>query len=112
MLSSTDDGDVLIPLHERCLTIIRRALARRAELAPELLGSSPSLLDVYRALCTHFSRNVKESRRVAKESGYYGTGDFMNYGMEYDHGYYGAREFWAFDGWMQTRTNEVRMIVT
>ncbi|KAL5610703.1 hypothetical protein FOBRF1_006820 [Fusarium oxysporum] len=101
-----DSSDVLLPLHESCLSILRHALASRDELTPKPHGSLPSLASVYKALCAQFARNVAESRMIAKATGFYGTGDYMNYGMEFDHDYYGAREFWAFEGWMQTRANE------
>ncbi|KAH7237868.1 hypothetical protein B0J15DRAFT_538423 [Fusarium solani] len=101
-----DSSDVLLPLHENCLSILRRALEWRDELAPEPHEPFPSLVGVYKALCAQFARNRAESRRIAEATGFYGTGDYMNYGMEFDHDYCGAREFWAFEGWMQTRANE------
>ncbi|RSL61891.1 hypothetical protein CEP54_006025 [Fusarium duplospermum] len=30
----------------------------------------------------------------------------MEYGLEFGHGYYGARDFWASEGWEPTKANE------
>ncbi|RMJ10590.1 hypothetical protein CDV36_009803 [Fusarium kuroshium] len=103
--SAKDTEDILFPLHDGCLTILEHVLTWRARLSPEG-GSPPSLMDVYKALCAQFACNVQEKRRIAKESGFYGSTDYMEYGLEFDHGYYGAREFWASEGWEPTKTNE------
>ncbi|RSM18171.1 hypothetical protein CDV31_002896 [Fusarium ambrosium] len=106
VLSSTKDtGDVLFPLHDGCLTILQHVLAWHARLAPEG-ASPPTLTSVYEALCAQFACNVQEKRRIAKDSGFYGSTDYMEYGLEFDHGYYGAREFWASEGWEPIKTNE------
>lgn len=104
--SAKDTSNVLFPLHDACLTIVQHVLTWRARLSPEG-GSPPSLGDVYKALCAQFAFNVQEKRIVAKERGFYGSTDYMEYGLEFDHGYYGAREFWASEGWEPTKANEV-----
>jgi hypothetical protein len=101
-----DTSDVLFPLHDYCLAIIQHVLTWRARLSPEG-GSPPDLMRVYRAFCAQFSCNVQEKRIIAKERGFYGSTDYMEYGLEFDHGYYGARKFWASEGWEPTKANEV-----
>lgn len=103
--AADDSNDVIFPLHDNCLRLLRRALARRADISP---GYPVDLADVYKSLCTKFSHNVAESKRLTKASGFCGADDYMNYGMEYEHGYYGAREFWRFGGWEVAASNEVR----
>ncbi|KAH7271046.1 hypothetical protein B0J15DRAFT_388942 [Fusarium solani] len=103
--SAKDTDDVLFPLHDGCLTILQHVLTWRARLSPEG-GSPPDLMRVYRAFCAQFSCNVQGKRRIAKERGFYGSTDYMEYGLEFDHGYYGARKFWASEGWEPTKANE------
>ncbi|RSL85289.1 hypothetical protein CEP51_003386 [Fusarium floridanum] len=103
--SAKDTEDILFPLHDGCLTILQHVLTWRARLSPEG-GSPPGLTSAYKALCSQFACNVQEKRRMAKESGFYGSTDYMEYGLEFDHGYYGARKFWVSEGWEPTKTNE------
>ncbi|KAL2690071.1 hypothetical protein Neosp_004139 [[Neocosmospora] mangrovei] len=49
---------------------------------------------------------MQEKRRIAKESVFRGSTDYMEYGLEFNHGYYGARKFWASEGWETTKSNE------
>ncbi|WAO86393.1 F-box domain-containing protein [Fusarium falciforme] len=103
--SAKDTNDVLFPLHDACLTIVQHVLTWCARFSPEG-GSPPSLSDVYKALCAQFAFNVQEKKIIAKERGFYGSTDYMEYGLEFGHGYYGAREFWASEGWEPTKANE------
>lgn len=103
---------MLFPLHDNCLKILQRAIAWRVGLTPEPGPPLPSLVSVYKALCAQYARNVAESSRLAKETGFYGSSDYMDYGLESEHKYYGAREFWASEGWMPTRLNEVYLLLT
>ncbi|KAI8682584.1 F-box domain-containing protein [Fusarium sp. Ph1] len=103
--SAKDTDDVLFPLHDACLTIVQHVLTWRARLSPGG-GSPPSLTGIYKALCAQFAFNLQEKKRIDKERGFYGSTDYMGYGLEFDHGYYGARVFWASEGWEPTKANE------
>ncbi|KAJ3520408.1 hypothetical protein NM208_g13719 [Fusarium decemcellulare] len=106
VLTTAKEGDdVLFPLHENCLSILQHALAWRGELCPET-ESTPSLVTVYKNLCAEFARNVAEKRRITKETIFSGSTDYMDYGLEFDHEYFGAREFWLSEGWEPTKANE------
>lgn len=106
MSHGKDTDDILFSLHDACLTILQHVLTWRARLSPED-GSPPSLSNVYKALCAQFVVNTQEKMIIAKESGFYGSTDYMEYGLEFGHDYYGAREFWASEGWGPTKANEV-----
>ncbi|KAF4989932.1 hypothetical protein FDECE_14546 [Fusarium decemcellulare] len=105
LTTANESDDVLFPLHENCLSILQHVLAWRAALCPET-KSTPSLVTVYKNLCTQFVRNVAEKRRIAKETGFSGSTDYMDYGLEFDHAYFGARGFWLSEGWEPTKANE------
>ncbi|KAH7145442.1 hypothetical protein B0J13DRAFT_622189 [Dactylonectria estremocensis] len=106
LASAKDSGDVLFPLHENCLIILQRAIAWRIGLTPEPGPPVPSLVRAYKALCAQYARNVAEKARLSKKTGFYGSSDYMDYGLEFEHDYEGAREFWASEGWTATRGNE------
>ncbi|KAF4458779.1 f-box domain cyclin [Fusarium albosuccineum] len=105
LTTANQSDDVLFPLHESCLSILQHVLAWRAELSPET-ESTPSLATVYKNLCAQFSRNVAEKRRITKDTGFSGSTDYMDYGLEFNHEYLGAREFWVSEGWEPTKANE------
>lgn len=102
-----DTGDGLFPLHERCLSILRHAIAWRAEFGRQPPSPSPSLMAVYRFLCSQRKRNLAEMHRIADQGGINGTSSYGSYGLEFDHDYYGARRFWTYQGWEVCAANEV-----
>ncbi|KAH7165228.1 hypothetical protein EDB81DRAFT_678918 [Dactylonectria macrodidyma] len=106
LAAANDSGDVLFPLHENCLTILQRAISWHASFIPEPGPPLPSLVRVYKALCAQYARNVAEKARLSKKTGFYGSSDYMDYGLEFEHDYEGAREFWASEGWTPTVDNE------
>ncbi|KAF7547423.1 hypothetical protein G7Z17_g7744 [Cylindrodendrum hubeiense] len=92
-------GDGLFPLHNRCLNILRYAIAWHIEYARQPPSPSLSLMGVYKFLCSQRKRNLVEMYRIANQEGINSTSDYASYGLEYKHNYYGARRFWTSEGW-------------
>jgi len=106
-----DSGDALFPIHDRCLGILQEVIAWRAEFGRQPPPSSPgSLAKVYRFFCDQMGRDLEGRRQIiAKEvKKLYGNPiDYGRYGLEFDHGYYGARRAWAYLDWEVDNRNEV-----
>ena len=109
VISRSDDGDVIFPIHDRCVDIVRRVLLRRAQLAsPESSQSEGSMKKFYELLVQQNESNIAQSRDIGSAAGGHRVGDYADYGIEYDHDYYGARQYWEFDGWQTATDSEVR----
>lgn len=104
-----ETGDGLFPLHKQCLRILRHAISWRAEFTRQPPLPSLSLTGVYRFFCAQRRRNLEQRYRIADKGGINGTSSYASYGLEFDHGYCGARRFWGYQGWEVCAANEVRL---
>ncbi|KAF4617008.1 hypothetical protein G7Y89_g15141 [Cudoniella acicularis] len=85
VMHSDENGDVVFPIHNACIEIAE-VFCRSWN---EESSSGATLLTFYDALCKQYSRNM------AAPSG----GEFGMYGLEWDHRFYGARDFQDYLDW-------------
>jgi hypothetical protein len=94
-------GDVLFPIHDACLELIDRAL--RSKNAKRPVSATPLTLETFwNALCKRYSAML--DMKGARISLYQ---DYGMYGLEWDHGFFGAREFQDYNGWVGVHGHEV-----
>ena len=100
------DGNeaMLFPIHDRCLELLQRLCEHRTkQICPSSSQDKvPTTLEAFcHALCRRRERNQAPDLIVANY--YYGKSG----GLEWEHDYYGARQFWA-DEWETEPGWEVR----
>ena len=81
------------PIHDHCLSLTKRLLKSRSVPASHFTSAvvPHNLFSFCAALRRRRERNLKSEKRKLNQ--YYG-----GYGLEWDHDYYGAAQFWE-DGW-------------
>ena len=102
----TDDvGSMFFPIHKACLDIIER-LCQIRQAQDQAFGSDrPKTLEAFcDALRQRRWRNLTKPDKSMREDQYYANCG----GIEWPHGYYGARQFWA-DEWNTEPGWEVHM---
>ncbi|CZR51704.1 uncharacterized protein PAC_01581 [Phialocephala subalpina] len=83
-------GTVLFPIHTACLSIIQHALSWRKHQTPSA-SSVMTMEDFYKVLCQQHERNSVATETMSPET----AAAFGLQGLEWEHGYYGARQFWS-----------------
>jgi hypothetical protein len=101
---SNGTGDVLFPVHDACLELIDRAL--RFKNAQRPVSATPITLETFwDALCKRYSA-MKEIKGP-KSSHLALPQDYAMYGLEWEHGFFGARDFQDYNGWRGVHGHEV-----
>ena len=88
--STDEENGMLFPIHQACLDIVDQFCERRKDHdtnEPKTLEDFCDLLELRRRV------NSNDSRKIMQDQYYANQG-----GLEWTHGYYGARQFWA-DEW-------------
>ncbi|KAM3087393.1 hypothetical protein ACMFMG_001488 [Clarireedia jacksonii] len=100
---SNGTGDVLFPIHDACLELVDRALRFKNAQTP--MSANPITLETFwNALCKRYSmmmeiRGQRSSNpRLRQDYGYYG--------LEWEHDFFGAREFQDYNGWVGAHGHE------
>ncbi|KAH9207212.1 hypothetical protein DL95DRAFT_483582, partial [Leptodontidium sp. 2 PMI_412] len=87
---SDETGSVLFPIHTACLSIVQHALCWRKH--QRITASSLTTVeDFYKVLCQQHERNMKAAQNMSPQAAV----AFGLQGLEWEHGYYGARQFWG-----------------
>lgn len=88
--STDEENGMLFPIHQACLDIVDQLCERRKDhdtKEPKTLEDFCDLLELRRRVNSNDSRKIMEDQYYANQGG-----------LEWTHGYYGARQFWA-DEW-------------
>jgi hypothetical protein len=94
--SPSGDGEVMFPIHDACLEVIEHVVESRNEvLTPRMPHAT--LETLYDSLCKQYARNAKAPPRTNANLS----------GLEWDHDYYGAREFQGYYDWEAGHGDEV-----
>ena len=82
---------MLFPIHMCCFKLMQRIWRFRKE---QQSSKHPQTTEAFcNALCRRYDANRRKKLKPGCEWPYANSG-----GLEWDHGYYGAKQFWA-DGW-------------
>jgi len=82
--------DVLFPIHDACLDLIDHVL-RWQNLYTAASAPSLTLETFYEKLCGQYLKNMS----MVHQSQY----EYGMFGLEWEHGYYGARDMQNYNGW-------------
>ncbi|KAL9628894.1 MAG: hypothetical protein Q9164_007112 [Protoblastenia rupestris] len=93
---ATDEANgMLFPIHKACLDLIDQLCQLRQRVNPSMYNKKPSTLETFcDALQQQRWNNLHKPDKSPEEDYYYAKSG----GIEWPHGYYGARQFWA-DEW-------------
>ena len=116
VLDKNDNGVVLYPVHDACLSIIERIAARRSQCERNADGPSSkyaTLEGYYEGLLRLHDRNTEYpygteiEDEVAKFTAY--PSEYGSYKLEWEHQYYGASRFADGSAWSFVPGWEVRL---
>lgn len=91
--SSDEKDGMLFPIHQACLDLVDRICQFRYEHSKTQASAPKTLQDFCDVLSRRRSDNLNDFWRIQKDQYYANCG-----GIEWDHEYYGAKQFWA-DEW-------------
>lgn len=91
-MDGDEDGNLLFPIHDACIEVIQQVISYKNTTSIEASVPEMTLKTFYDLLCKQYEKPTPSGR------GWHNS-NFGMYGLEWDHGYYGAHDFRCFHCW-------------